>query len=197
MNGVDIADQLIAYYRPKLRCRRTWMPIMFHSLDILRINLYIVYHKINKMKTSSKDHHKTFTMDFVKALRKRCREAKIVRKSGAVPISTRAAADVSALVSPDAKSTKKKPNQKKRISNKDPAKSLDPIRFDDVQHTKTWVEYKERSQCEWCKYLAANAKLNKTPAPRKTPVKTNKTCSHCAPYIICSEHWDDWHKKPH
>jgi hypothetical protein len=27
MNGVDKADQFITYYRTKLRCRRTWMPI--------------------------------------------------------------------------------------------------------------------------------------------------------------------------
>jgi hypothetical protein len=105
MNGIDIADQLIAYYRPKPRCRRTWMPIMFHSLDILWINLYIVHHKIHNMKTNSKDHHKTFTRDLVKALCKRCREAKTVVKAGVAPVST--CATVSALVSPDGKSNEK------------------------------------------------------------------------------------------
>ena len=29
MLGVDMVDQLIAYYRPKIRCKRTWMPIFF------------------------------------------------------------------------------------------------------------------------------------------------------------------------
>jgi hypothetical protein len=28
MGGVDKADQLIAYYRPNLRCRRVWMPLI-------------------------------------------------------------------------------------------------------------------------------------------------------------------------
>ena len=35
-------DQLIAYYRPNLHCRRTWMPIFFHGLDVVRLNAYIV-----------------------------------------------------------------------------------------------------------------------------------------------------------
>ena len=200
MNGVDIADQLIAYYRPKLRCRRTWMPIMFHSLDVLRINLYVVHHKINKMKTNGKDHHKTFTMDLVKALRKRCREAKVLWKSGSEerpPTRTAAAAAaVAAIVSPDGKANKKPKIsiQKRRFSHTDPAKSLDPKRFDDVVHTQTWST-SLRTKCEYCKYEAAVAKLNKAAPPRKTPVKTNRTCSHCAPYKICTEHWNAWHTK--
>jgi hypothetical protein len=32
MCGVDKADQLIAYYRPNLRCRRTWMPLFSMAL---------------------------------------------------------------------------------------------------------------------------------------------------------------------
>ena len=35
MLGVDLADQLISYYRPRLRCRRNWMPIMFHMFDCI------------------------------------------------------------------------------------------------------------------------------------------------------------------
>ena len=46
MNGVDKADQLISYYRPKLRCRRIWMPIMFHCLDLIRINSYIIVNSL-------------------------------------------------------------------------------------------------------------------------------------------------------
>ena len=41
MGGVDKANQLIAYYCPDLRCRRTWMPILFHILDCMRVNAYI------------------------------------------------------------------------------------------------------------------------------------------------------------
>jgi hypothetical protein len=37
MGGVDKADQLIQSYRPDIRCRRTWMPIFLHCMDIARI----------------------------------------------------------------------------------------------------------------------------------------------------------------
>ena len=43
MLGVDVVDQLIASYQPKLWCQRTWMPIFLHCLDILRVNLYVLY----------------------------------------------------------------------------------------------------------------------------------------------------------
>ena len=42
--GVDVVDQLIANYRPKLRCRCTWISIMLHCFDVLRVNCYILYH---------------------------------------------------------------------------------------------------------------------------------------------------------
>ena len=43
MGGVDKADQLISSYRPNVRCRRVWMPMIFHAMDVLRINAYIVH----------------------------------------------------------------------------------------------------------------------------------------------------------
>ena len=43
MLGVDVVDQLIAYYRPKIWCRHTWVPIFLHCLDILRVILYVLY----------------------------------------------------------------------------------------------------------------------------------------------------------
>ena len=48
MNGVDKADQLIAYYRPSLCCRRTWMSLMFHVLDCIRVNAFILTEAWNK-----------------------------------------------------------------------------------------------------------------------------------------------------
>ena len=43
MNGVDKADQLISNYRHNLRCRRIWLPLVFHALDVLRINAFIIF----------------------------------------------------------------------------------------------------------------------------------------------------------
>ena len=64
MLGVDKSDQLIAYYRPALRVRRYWMAMMFHGLDIIRVNSYIV-HK-NKMQDEALTH-KDYTCELIAA----------------------------------------------------------------------------------------------------------------------------------
>ena len=33
MYGVDLTDQLISYYKPKFRCRHTWVPLFLQFLD--------------------------------------------------------------------------------------------------------------------------------------------------------------------
>ena len=48
MLGFNVANQIIAYYWPKIWCCRTRMPIFLHCLDILLVNSYILY----KEKTS-------------------------------------------------------------------------------------------------------------------------------------------------
>ena len=75
MLSVDVVDQLIAYYRPQIRCRRTWVPIFLHCLDILRVNSYVLY------KETSYNHpdvnndtiwdHKLFLIEFVNSLIRR------------------------------------------------------------------------------------------------------------------------------
>jgi hypothetical protein len=42
MGGVDKAYQLMSGLKPRLRCRRTWMPMWLHSLDGCRVNSYII-----------------------------------------------------------------------------------------------------------------------------------------------------------
>jgi len=53
MGGVDKADQLISYYKPRIRCRRIWMPLFFHCLDVIRVNSYIIA-KHKKKTTTQK-----------------------------------------------------------------------------------------------------------------------------------------------
>lgn len=50
MLGVDVADQLIAYCRPRIRCRRTWISLMSHCLDIIRINTFIITKRFSTKK---------------------------------------------------------------------------------------------------------------------------------------------------
>ena len=45
MLGVDLVDQFIVYYQPKIRCRQTWMPLFLHGADIIRVNSYVCTRK--------------------------------------------------------------------------------------------------------------------------------------------------------
>ena len=65
--------------------------LMFHLLDVLRINMFIVHHRILKKKVSTHELHKSFTMDLVAALRLRSREAVNVQKRGGDRTTRRAA----------------------------------------------------------------------------------------------------------
>ena len=68
MGGVDVADQLIAYYHPNTRCQRTWIPMFLQILSMVRCNGMIVYkdHCIkNKCKQLS---HKEFTLAMIATL---------------------------------------------------------------------------------------------------------------------------------
>eukprot|EP00977_Amphora_coffeiformis_P020066 scaffold7821_cov107-Amphora_coffeaeformis.AAC.3 len=86
MLGVDKADQLIAYYRQNLRCRRTWLPFLFYALDVARIISYIACYKLgwnfNSRRGSS--IHKDFLVEFVKALLARATtfETRCTRRCG-------------------------------------------------------------------------------------------------------------------
>ena len=75
MLGVDVVDQLIAYYRPKIRCRRTWVPIFLHCLDILRVNSYVLYKETSynhpDVNNDTIRDHKHFLIEFVNSLIRR------------------------------------------------------------------------------------------------------------------------------
>ena len=67
---------MIAYYHPKIRCRRTWMPIMLHCLDVLWVNGFILYRECSKKHRSVVDKklildHKNFLKRLVHCLKRR------------------------------------------------------------------------------------------------------------------------------
>ena len=71
MLGVDLSDQLIAYYYAKIRCQRAWMPIMLQCMDVLRINLCIVYRKLNReldLNFSQCDLYKKYIFGLINAM---------------------------------------------------------------------------------------------------------------------------------
>ena len=60
---VELAHKLIAYYRTDVRCWRTWMSLMFHMLDCMRVNSYVACKNMGYQGT-----HKEFTMEWCEAL---------------------------------------------------------------------------------------------------------------------------------
>ena len=71
MNGVNKCDQFVAYYRNCLRCRHIWMPIMFHALDIMRVNAYIVFKTLTEANNDPTIDHKSFVMAWIEKLLER------------------------------------------------------------------------------------------------------------------------------
>ncbi len=65
MGGVDLTDQMIAYYHPDLRCLRNWVPMFIQVLSLIRTNSYHVYKKETVGEILS---HKQFTLEMIKYL---------------------------------------------------------------------------------------------------------------------------------
>jgi len=171
MGGVDLADQLIAYYRPDLRCRRVWMPLLLHCLDVVRINSYIMMKSRDDTLT-----HKAFIKDWVCHLNER---ADALQHG-----PTRAAA---ALASPPGSGRKIK---RRRMSHTNP--TLPSIRLvgEKKDHVVTLTTSQRR--CIYCSYLLQLAKSDPAIEARK-PREVTRRCSTCN-VNICKEHWDEYHR---
>ena len=72
MLGVYLVDQLIAYYRLKIRCQQTWMPLLLHCLDIIRVNSYVLHKETSYLHPAVNDDliktHKEFLIKFINSL---------------------------------------------------------------------------------------------------------------------------------
>ena len=164
MGGVNKADQLIAYYRPDLRCRRTWMPIMFHALDCMRSNAYVA------CKASGyKGTHKEFTMGWCKALFSRA-QAEDIRETRAQRRTLQEPASM-----PQA-------NKRRRMSHTKP--ELPEYRFRGAQedHHMVRIDGKKKPRtCTYCAYIAA---LNKGVGSSNFKVsKSRYYCFACGDFL--------------
>ena len=172
MGGCDKAYQLISNYKPKLRCRRTWFPMFLHSLDICRVNSYI----IAKQKDQS-INQKDFILDWITALNERA------FADGRA--TTRRA--IAALASPPSSSKPKRIRMKKN----DP--ELPNYRFKGSKQDHVPVLTTNQQGCTYCKYLKALAKANgQTPLP--TVARPARKCLACGDHL-CSLHFDQFHSR--
>src|SRR6056300_271631 len=173
MLGVDKSDQLIAYYRPVIRVQRYWMAMMFHGLDILRTNTYIVYK--NRTEDVRPLDHKGFLIELLDAMIKRANYLTYwpTRQRSPTQATQR--------------------QQKKQRMGKHLLK-LPPERFDRLKelHIPTTSDEGQR-QCIYCCYLAAKEKADGN--ERTIKVKQPKRiCNHCKVHL-CVSHFDVYHSR--
>ena len=74
--GVDKSYQLISYYHPGVRCKSYWMALMFHFLDIIRINGWII---CNMDEGGVYRDHKSYILSLSESLMGRASEIKYGR----------------------------------------------------------------------------------------------------------------------
>jgi Transposase IS4 len=176
MGGVDKADQLIAYYRPNMRCVRTWMPIFLHCLDIIRVNSYIIC----KSKCP-KLNHKAFLEQWIIALNQRAATAdyQLTRRS------------IAALTSPP--SAAKKP-KRRRISHKNPVLPERRTQGKREEHICVVVDGKgKQKNCAMCSYVRAVAKLEGEDEEDLPGIsRPARKCLFCDVHL-CSVHFSEYH----
>jgi hypothetical protein len=167
MNGVNKAYQLISYDRPRIRCRRTWMPMFFHCLGICRVNSSI----IAKAKGVC-DSQKEYTLDWIQALNRRAQFMDLQATT------RRATVD---FVSPNKGSGPKRT----QMSSTNPQLPAYRFQGDPEQH----VPYggKEQRACTYCKYLFAIAKKDGV-NPLPEVARPSRCCFACNNHL-CSLHF--------
>ena len=172
MGGVDKAYQLMSGLKPQIRCRRTWMPMWLHCLDICRVNSYI----IAKEKTDV-NNQKRFVADWVLALNKRAQFMESQR--------TRAA--IAAFTSPGSQGKEKR----LRMSSKKP--QLPSYRFDGNPEEHVPVLTDQQRRCTYSRYELALAKLNGT-RPLPTCSRPGRKCYACGDNL-CGVHFELFHTR--
>jgi hypothetical protein len=172
MGGVDKADQLIAYYRPNLRCRRVWMPLMMHALDILRVNAFVIAKSANDRLV-----HKDFIVSLIKGL--------LERASYSHMRETRARAATIRRSSP------RSVQKKRRMSSSNP--SLPHYRLNGKPEDHQMVHGGKQRACTYCSYLRSLSIGAGTPKEDLPKVKTiTRYCSACKD-SLCIQHFKVFH----
>jgi hypothetical protein len=176
MGGVDLADQLFSYYRPNLRCVRTWMPIFLHCLDIVRVNAVIVHKR--RRGGDPKFEQKVFICEWVQRLNQR---ADLIDYQ-----MTRNAVATFATPPQERNTTTKR----RRLSHT--AQLLPPNRLNGPRTNHLAVMGDKKTFCIYCPYLYHKARIEKVdPLPKRRKVR--RSCSECR-VTLCSGHFNVFHE---
>ena len=175
MGGVDRNNQLISNYRHQLRCKQIWMPLMLHSLDVLRVNAYLAH---VGLQTDAKNRleQKEFILSLVEIMQ----EQAIVMEYRRL----RSAHEHTNTPSPA--------NKRQRINPSKPCLPIQRLQppLDDHVHTFS----KTRSTCKYCSFLNLRSKQL---YPQRAPLKVSnvyRMCVKCNVHL-CEAHFQVYHTK--
>ena len=142
MGGVDMSDQLIAYYHPDLQCIRTWIPMFLQLNSIIWSNSYLVYKSQfnNKPRTwVNVLSHKSFTLAMIQCLLQKAKH--LQRQSDDVRLTTTGAATLCTT-------TTNTPARRAVLQSAPPhsiTTTASSLSFDSVPSAAYWVEKKGKS----------------------------------------------------
>lgn len=135
MGGVDLADMLIAIYRTKIKTKRWYLKVLFHCVDIAKVNAWLLYRHhcvLRKVPKKQQQPLLDFSLEISASLIK-CGKSGISRKVGR----------------PSLEEAEIRAKAEKRGRKPDTPLPAKAIRLDTTHH---WPEYKEtKSRCRHCK----------------------------------------------
>ena len=133
---MDLADMLISLYRTNFRSKRWYLKVLFHCVDIAKVNAWILYRRhASQLKTKKKkqDSLLTFTTKISHAL--------IRSQSCGKPNTPGRPPKRKSLDAENSTPPSKRPLQQTALLT-------DDERYDGIGH---WPEYREKkNKCKYC-----------------------------------------------
>ena len=199
MGGVDLTDQMIAYYHPDLRCRRNWIPILLQILSIIRGNSYIAHRQFFKKNANT---HKKFTLNMIaylmhEAHSKYTKALPTIRKQVCQVISKKRFANSTPRT---LKKATKRPRLQLGTSSSE-LYSKFPARMFPPRKNHVPIKAGKRGSCIVCAFIFNQAKRAGEEVIWDREVKRTATiCSICSDAslagdtcFLCRDHFDTFH----
>lgn len=132
MGGVDLADMLISLYRTSIKTKRWYLKVLFHCVDIAKVNAWLLYRRHcdqGKIPKKSQLSLLKFTTSIAFAL-----TSKNTIRSRSVGRPSRSSTDETIAT------------RKRKIPTQVP---IEDVRYDKISH---WPEFRQnRNKCRHCK----------------------------------------------
>jgi len=161
------------HYKPNIQCRRVWMPIMLHCLDVLRVNAYIVC-----LNGAPDTNHKKFLVEWIEALLNRAKFQSTrvtARRNSHDPATPRE-------------------GRRRRVSSKNPTLPENRLVGSRSVHVEVLAPGSQKS-CAYCSYQRAIDKANRKEEPH-TVSRVTRKCAACDTYL-CKPHFAVYHGWQH